>query len=78
MDCDFDAKLEQALLGGGATPFALALPAGIPQELDFAFAFGGRTVAVEIEKANREKSWSGLLSSALTNAKLLRTGLSVR
>jgi len=26
----------------------LPLPAGVPQELDFAFTFGGRTVAVEI------------------------------
>jgi hypothetical protein len=39
-----------------STPrFNLPLPPGVPQELDFSFSFGGRTVAVEIEKANREK-----------------------
>lgn len=53
--CDFDCAREGALHARGATPFRLTLPAGIPQELDFAFTFGGRTVAVEIEKANREK-----------------------
>lgn len=53
--CDFDCALEGALHACGATPFRLTLPAGVPQELDFAFTFGGRTVAVEIEKANREK-----------------------
>ena len=52
---DFDTALETALRAGGVTPFDLPLPPGVPQELDFAFAFGGRTVAVEIEKANREK-----------------------
>ena len=55
MDSDFDARLEAALRSRGATPMNLALPAGVPQDLDFAFTFGGRTVAVEIEKANREK-----------------------
>ena len=39
----------------GRSPFELHLPPNVPQELDFAFAFGGRSVAVEIEKANREK-----------------------
>jgi hypothetical protein len=52
---DFDIALEGALGAGGATPCDLPLPQGVPQELDFAFTFGGRTVAVEIEKANREK-----------------------
>ncbi len=52
---DFDAVFERALRAGGTKPFALPLPPGVPQELDFAFTFGGRTVAVEIEKANREK-----------------------
>ncbi len=51
----FDTALETALRAGGTTPFKLPLPPDVPQELDFAFAFGGRTVAVEIEKANREK-----------------------
>ncbi len=55
MDSDFDARLEAALRSRGATPMNLALPVGVPQESDFAFTFGGRTVAVEIEKANREK-----------------------
>jgi len=55
MACSFDTALESALRAGGATPFNLPLPAGVLQELDFAFNFGGRIVAVEIEKANREK-----------------------
>lgn len=55
MESDFDAKLETALRSRGATPFNLPLPTGVPQELDFAFTYGGRAVAVEIEKANREK-----------------------
>ncbi len=55
MDSDFDTKLEVTVRSLGTMPFKLALPAGVPQELDFAFSFGGRSVAVEIEKANREK-----------------------
>jgi len=55
MASDFDEQMEKALLAHGAKPCDLRLPAEIPQELDFAFAFGGRSVAVEIEKANREK-----------------------
>src|SRR6266436_5008614 len=55
MASDFDARLESALRSRDTTAFDLALPPGVPQELDFAFNFGGRTVAVEIEKANREK-----------------------
>jgi hypothetical protein len=51
----FDTALENTLRAGGTAPFKLPLPPGVPQELDFAFSFGGRTVAVEIEKANREK-----------------------
>ncbi|MBK7034421.1 MAG: hypothetical protein IPH49_14420 [Ignavibacteria bacterium] len=31
------------------------MPDDVPQELDFAFSFDGCNVAVEIEKANREK-----------------------
>jgi hypothetical protein len=53
--CDFDDALEKALHARGATTFTSSLPSGIPQELDFAFTFDGKTVAVEIEKANREK-----------------------
>jgi len=52
---DFDTKLEQSLQALGATPCQFTLPSDIPQELDFTFSFAGRTVAVEIEKANREK-----------------------
>jgi hypothetical protein len=55
MASDFDTELEKALLIGGGIPFGLRLPAGVPQKLDFAFSFEGRSVAVEIEKANREK-----------------------
>jgi len=55
MVSSFDTALESALRAGGTTPFRLTLPPGVPPELDFAFAFGGRIVAVEIEKANREK-----------------------
>jgi hypothetical protein len=55
MASNFDTELEKGLVAGGATPFELRLPANIPQELDFAFAFDGKSVAVEIEKANREK-----------------------
>ena len=53
--CDLDFALEKALHSRGAEPFRLLLPPGVPQELDFAFTFNGRAVAVEIEKANREK-----------------------
>lgn len=52
---DFDKALELALVTGGAQAFDLRLPSSIPQEHDFAFTYGKRTVAVEIEKANREK-----------------------
>jgi hypothetical protein len=55
MASSFDTALESALRAGSVTPSKLPLPPGVPQELDFAFAFGGCTVAVEIEKANREK-----------------------
>lgn len=55
MTSSFDTALESALRVGGAMPLKLLLPLGVPQELDFAFTFGGRTVAVELEKANREK-----------------------
>jgi hypothetical protein len=61
MDSDFDARLEGAFASCGAVPFHLTLPAGVPQELDFAFGFGGGTVAVEIEKSNREKILRDLL-----------------
>jgi hypothetical protein len=63
MDSDFDGKLESALQSHGAATWNLVLPVGVPQELDFAFTFGGRTVAVEIEKANREKILRDILKS---------------
>lgn len=43
------------LHGLGAARAEFALPEEIPQELDFAFSYEGKTVVVEIEKANREK-----------------------
>jgi len=55
MDSDFDARLEEAFTSGEGQRFHLALPPAIPQELDFAFNYAGKSVAVEIEKANREK-----------------------
>jgi hypothetical protein len=55
MVSDFDGELEKTLLTLGASPFDLRLSSEIPQELDFALVFGARVVAVEIEKANREK-----------------------
>jgi hypothetical protein len=55
MASNFDAALEQAFLARGAEHLHLRLPSEIPQELDFAFTFAGRSIAVEIEKANREK-----------------------
>jgi hypothetical protein len=61
--CDFDSALEKAFLTRGATRFSLPLPKDVRQELDFAFTFGGRTVAVEIEKANREKILRDILKS---------------
>jgi hypothetical protein len=50
-----DLKLEAGFQSCGTTPCNLPLPFGVPQELDFSFNFGGRIVAVEIEKTNREK-----------------------
>ena len=56
MVSDFDDELEKVLLAHGATHFNLQLPLEIPQKLDFAFKYRGRTVAVESEKTNMEKS----------------------
>lgn len=55
MASDFDYELEKALLTVGPTSHKLRLPRQIPQRYDFAFEFGGQSIAVEIEKANREK-----------------------
>lgn len=63
MTADFDERLESALHAAGAERFHLKLHRDIPQELDFAFSYQGKTVAVEIEKANREKILRDLLKS---------------
>lgn len=55
MVSNLDQKLKMALEKLGAKPFKLRLPAGIHQEFDFAFKFADQSVAVEIEKTNREK-----------------------
>lgn len=55
MASTFDAELEKSIMCLGASPIDFKLPATIPQELDFAFSYVGYKVAVEIEKANREK-----------------------
>lgn len=61
MTADFDERLESALHAAGAERFHLKVHRDIPQELDFAFSYQGKTVAVEIEKANREKILRDLL-----------------
>jgi hypothetical protein len=68
MDSNFDKVLEELLLSNGAAaPSAEFLSQirtmGIRQELDFSFSFGARTVAVEVEKANREKILRDILKS---------------
>ena len=55
MESDFDKEFEKTVIKNGASSFQLNLPHEIPQELDFAFTFNQRSVAVEIEKSNREK-----------------------
>jgi hypothetical protein len=55
MTSSLDTALEQSLLALGAQSLDLPLPPAIPQEMDFAFTYDGRKVAVEIEKSNREK-----------------------
>jgi hypothetical protein len=55
MASDFDRALQTALITARAAPLDLRLPLSPPQEIDFAFSYGGHKVAVEIEKANREK-----------------------
>jgi len=59
----FDTELETVLRARGTVPFELSLPPDVPQELDFAFSFKECTVAVEIEKANREKILRDILKS---------------
>lgn len=55
MDSDFDARLEDAFTARGSKRFHLKIPAGVPQKVDFAFSYRGKSIAVEVEKANREK-----------------------
>jgi hypothetical protein len=55
MESNLDESLENSILALGASPVDLTLPAQVPQELDFTFKYAGRTIAVEMEKANREK-----------------------
>jgi hypothetical protein len=55
MTSDFDESLARALGECGAQSFNFQLPESIPQDFDFAFTYNGAKVAVEIEKANREK-----------------------
>ena len=55
MESDFDQKLELALRSLGTVSWPIILPSEVPQELDFAFSYSERTVAVEVEKSNREK-----------------------
>ena len=52
---DFDDRLRDTFCGHGATETELSLPDGVAKEYDFAFDFAGHRVAVEVEKANREK-----------------------
>ncbi|SRR6266540_3323192 len=52
---EFDSKLEEKLLECGGASATLNLPPEILKEYDFTFSFGGKTVVVEVEKANRDK-----------------------
>jgi hypothetical protein len=54
MTSELDEGLEDAIVRTGGKRSAFR-PAGVPQRLDFAFEFGGRTVAVEVEKTARDK-----------------------
>ena len=60
---DFDDQLEQAILSQGACSHSYDLPADIPQQLDFAFRYENRNVAVEVEKTNREKILRDILKA---------------
>jgi hypothetical protein len=55
MDSNLDESLENNILALGGASVDFPLPPGVPQELDFAFKYAERTIAVEIEKANQEK-----------------------
>ena len=62
LSCDFDKRLEEAILERGALRRHLNLSA-FGQQLDFAFEIGGEVVAVEVEKANREKILRDILKA---------------
>jgi hypothetical protein len=56
MDSNLDESLENNILAlKGVSSDDFRLPATVPQELDFAFRYAERTIAVEIEKTNQEK-----------------------
>lgn len=63
MQADFDDRLEEAFMSCGACESKMKLTTDVPHELDFSFIYEERTVAVEIEKANREKILRDLLKS---------------
>lgn len=60
---DFDDRLRDALCSHGATEAELSLPDGVAEKYDFAFDFdfADHRVAVEVEKANREKILNDIL-----------------
>lgn len=63
MSSDFDERLCEAILSNGCNPSNFAPSADISKELDFAFSCNGACVAVEIEKANREKILKDILKA---------------
>lgn len=63
MTSDFDDQLQRAFLSQGANEYNLSLPSDMRQELDFTFEYKGHSVAVEIEKTNREKILRDILKS---------------
>jgi hypothetical protein len=63
MESDFDDQLEAELQRLGATQCDCQMSSRVPQQLDFTFNFAGKSVAVEIEKANREKILRDILKS---------------
>lgn len=66
LESDFDERLAESFLGAGCSTAPAGFVSGIRklgirQQLDFAFAWDGKTVAVEVEKANCEKILRDLL-----------------
>lgn len=60
---DFDVQLESSLLNLGATESEIEIPEDVPQQLDFVFQFAGVRIAVEVEKADKEKVLRDILKS---------------